>query len=463
MGRSSLSLSKKESATPQKPTVRNSAHHADSENAHALYRLQRKIGNQALRKLLNAQAKLSVNEPGDRYEQEADRVADRVMRMPDPSLQPKEEEEEPLQARPLAPTITPFVQRQSPEEEEPLQRKEEEEEPLQTKAVSPGIQREQKPGEEEPLQRSGETSRNETLDDVEASLSRSKGSGEPLGKDQRAFFEPRFGADFGSVRIHTGGEASRLNRAVSAQAFTHGNDVYFGDGKYNPGSSEGKQLLAHELTHVVQQNGSLSPSREQVKSSGGIVQVGTAGNRPFPLPAIQCLDQSLPYVGPLASYLNPINQLRRIILNGLSDPQKALLDGIFGSSLATSLIRLNPNSILAAGNCFRTTGNIINMSGTTISNSTLIHEAAHVWQSQNTFFGFGYAVSALKNMAIAQILGGDWQRAYDYRKVEKYKIPWRYWNAEQQASWIEDNKRLPSGWMLQTFLPDFGGIESTGL
>jgi hypothetical protein len=67
-------------------------------------------------------------------------------------------------------------------------------------------------------------------------------------------------------------------------------------------------------------------------------------------------------------------------------------------------------------------------------------------------------------MAIAQVLGGDWQKAYDYSKVEKYHIPWRYWNAEQQAHWIQDNRRLPSGWMLGSALPDFGGsIESTGL
>jgi hypothetical protein len=57
------------------------------------------------------------------------------------------------------------------------------------------------------------------------------------------------------------------------------------------------------------------------------------------------------------------------------------------------------------------------MPGATFSDSHLIHEAAHVWQSQNTSFGVGYDLSALKAMAIAQILGGDWQRAYDYFKT----------------------------------------------
>ncbi|MEJ2212092.1 MAG: DUF4157 domain-containing protein, partial [Anaerolineae bacterium] len=67
--------------------------------------------------------------------------------------------------------------------------------------------------------------------------------------------EPRFGADFGGVRVHTGGDAVQLTQHVQAQAFTHGQDVYFGAGKYNPGTDAGKHLLAHELTHVVQQTG----------------------------------------------------------------------------------------------------------------------------------------------------------------------------------------------------------------
>jgi len=181
-------------------------------------------------------------------------------------------------------------------------------------------------------------------------------------------------------------------------------------------------------------------------------------------PTIERLAQDLPYVGPLGSYLNPLNQAARVVLPGLSSAQKKLLDSIFGASLATSIIRLNPNSFLGTGDCYRTTGNIINMPGKTIDDYHLIHEAAHVWQSQNTGLGVGYAVSALKNMAIAQVLGGDWQKAYDYSKVEKYYIPWRYWNAEQQAHWIQDNRRLPSGWMVGSALPDFGGsIESTGL
>jgi hypothetical protein len=67
--------------------------------------------------------------------------------------------------------------------------------------------------------------------------------------------EPRFGVDFSQVRVHTDGAAVQMNRDLNAQAFAHGSNIYFGAGKYNPSSSDGKQLLAHELTHVVQQTG----------------------------------------------------------------------------------------------------------------------------------------------------------------------------------------------------------------
>jgi hypothetical protein len=92
--------------------------------------------------------------------------------------------------------------------------------------------------------------------DLESRLNASKGGGSPLSENVRGFMEPRFGADFSGVRVHTGGEAVQMNQELGAQAFTHGSDVYFGQGK-QPGNNE---LMAHELTHVVQQSG------------GGVVQ-----------------------------------------------------------------------------------------------------------------------------------------------------------------------------------------------
>ncbi len=213
------------------------------------------------------QAKLKIGQPGDKYEQEADSVADRVMAMSEPAQVQREElgeEEEELQMKPLAGTISPLVQREElPQEEEELQMKPEdnvvqreelpEEEELQMKSLDNSIQREELPEEEEDLQmkQSSPNSQLPTPNSLESQLSNSKGGGSPLSDDVRSFMEPRFGADFSGVRVHTGSDAVQMNRDVNAQAFAHGSDVYFGAGKA-PGKDA---LTAHELTHVVQQTG----------------------------------------------------------------------------------------------------------------------------------------------------------------------------------------------------------------
>ena len=79
------------------------------------------------------------------------------------------------------------------------------------------------------------------------------GGGSPLDRDTRGFMESRLGADFSDVRIHTDSKASDSARSVQAHAYTVGSDVVFQSGKYQPESDSGKRMLAHELTHVVQQ------------------------------------------------------------------------------------------------------------------------------------------------------------------------------------------------------------------
>ncbi len=250
--------------------------------------LQCVAGNHAVTRLI--QAKLTVGAAGDRYEQEADRVAEQVSNLQisnfksqTSNVQRQAEEEEEVQAKPLAATITPLVQRQAEEEEEVqtkplLQRQAEEEEEVQTK---PLLQRQAEEEEEEPLQgkliegiqRVGEEEEEEPIqgkllalravqgpgagfeasDELASRLAASRGGGSPLSNEVRAFMEPRFGADFSGVRIHMDGQAIQMNREVSAQAFTHGQDIYLGEGKTDLESGAGKKLLAHELTHVVQQ------------------------------------------------------------------------------------------------------------------------------------------------------------------------------------------------------------------
>ncbi|HEY9850979.1 MAG TPA: DUF4157 domain-containing protein [Leptolyngbyaceae cyanobacterium] len=181
------------------------------------------------------QAKLSVGAPGDNYELEADRIAAKVMAMPAPENEepiqrqtaPEETKEEELQTKPLAAGITPLVQRETAPEEP-----KEEDSPVQAKAES-----------------EGKSSNNSNL---ESQLNGSKGGGSPLPDEVRSFMEPRFGADFSGVRVHTDGAAVQMNQELGAQAFAHGSDIYYGGGK-SPGKDE---LTAHELTHVVQQKGS---------------------------------------------------------------------------------------------------------------------------------------------------------------------------------------------------------------
>lgn len=93
--------------------------------------------------------------------------------------------------------------------------------------------------------------------DLESRLQSQKGQGQSLDDKTRSQMEGSFGTDFGGVKIHTGGEATRLSNELNAQAFTHGSDIYFNEGSYNPATSAGKHLLAHELTHTVQQRDGL--------------------------------------------------------------------------------------------------------------------------------------------------------------------------------------------------------------
>lgn len=93
----------------------------------------------------------------------------------------------------------------------------------------------------------------EATPDLESHLGSPGAGGQPLSQSLRAFFEPRFGCDFGQVRVHTDTQAAESARALKARAFTVGHDLVFGPGQYAPGSGKGKRLLAHELAHTIQQ------------------------------------------------------------------------------------------------------------------------------------------------------------------------------------------------------------------
>ena len=238
------------------------------------------------------QGKLTIGQPGDKYEQEADEVAAQVVQRinepqtpstnkstiqtrpfpvenqnqqnPEtnqqffefPRFKPGETieninrsiengytpRESPLYSiqRKSATPIPEGVQRESVEE---MRRKESETSLQGSSELSGGIQRQMIEGSKPNVQA-----------DFETSLNQAKGGGSSLDKAFREKVEPEMGADFSDVKVHSGSEADKLSKEIQAKAFTTGQDIFFRQGEYEPGSRGGQELLAHELTHVVQQN-----------------------------------------------------------------------------------------------------------------------------------------------------------------------------------------------------------------
>jgi hypothetical protein len=208
---------------------------------------------QHLMKSVKVQAKLSVSDPTDDSEREADRVADEVSRALQSTIKRDElEDEELLQGKADIGRITPEeeellqgkvdITRLTPEEEELLQGKEE--------------VRRQSPEEEEEIQmQRSEDLTGTSAENIEKRISNSRGGGQPLSQDIKKPMEQAFGADFDGVKVHTDSEADALSRELNAKAFTTEKDIFFREGEYAPCSGSGQKLIAHELTHVVQQTG----------------------------------------------------------------------------------------------------------------------------------------------------------------------------------------------------------------
>ncbi len=267
------------------------------------------------------QAKLSMGKPGDKYEVEADKMADQVVNKSgkENSVQKKGEVE--LQQKPLASTITPLVQKmeasddenvqakqdkiQRMEEEETVQQKEEEEavqmkeeDEVQAKEEEEGVQMKEEEEvqakeeeeavqmkedeevqakeeeesvqkmEDEEVQAKSNNNQNAKNSSIENRLKNGSG-GQKMDANTQQEMESGFGADFNRVNIHTNSEAEQMSQDIGAQAFTHGNNIYFNKGKYDPNSKEGKHLLAHELTHTIQQKGMVQKKLQKKDAKAG--------------------------------------------------------------------------------------------------------------------------------------------------------------------------------------------------
>ena len=167
-------------------------------------RMQRTLGNRYFRSAL--QTKLEVSQPGDPYEREADQVADRILSMP-------AQAQAPAQSMPTPSARAAGTTQQSDA----------------ANAVEPHAE--------------------------EAVSSATRSSGQPLPEGMQRKFEQALGTDLSAVRVHTGTESVEASRAIHARAFALGQDIHFNQGQYNPDSSGGQRLLAHEVVHTVQQGG----------------------------------------------------------------------------------------------------------------------------------------------------------------------------------------------------------------
>jgi len=173
---------------------------------------------------------------------------------------------------------------------------------------------------------------------VASEISASQSSGKPLPTGIRAFMEPRFDADFSKVRIHTGEQAARLNRQVSAEAFTVGNQVYFGRDRFQPESNEGRELIAHELTHTIQQGAATQQVQRQVmvneRSSPQVQRLGIS----------DALDYFADHANNIPGFrmftlilgVNPINMSR--VERNTSNVVRAVIEFIPGGGLITQAL-----------------------------------------------------------------------------------------------------------------------------
>jgi hypothetical protein len=288
-----------------------------------LVRLQGVVGNQGVQRLLAQsklviQPKMNVTPAGDQYEQEADNVAKQVVQQinqpqaadvqragPEEELQMQriqragEEDELQMQRIQRAGEEDELAMKrndiQRAGEEEELQMKriqragEEDELQMQRKDIQRAgpeeelqMQRIQRAGEEDELQmqriqragpeeelqmqriqRKGFEDGGEIGSDLESTIESARSGGQAMDEGVRGKLEGAFGADFSGVRVHTDAQSDTLNHSIQAKAFTTGSDIFFSKGAYDPGSPAGQELLGHELTHVVQQNGAVQKKDEQ--------------------------------------------------------------------------------------------------------------------------------------------------------------------------------------------------------
>ena len=331
--------------------------------------------------LFGTQTKLQVGKPNDKYEKEADQVADSVVSRSNTTNQPffapadaapvQTKTNEEIREKPLAETISPLGQEQleeeemmqgqsakeeeekitgrpvGQEEEEAIQSKPEKEEDkiLQGQAEAVKEEEEIQQGETAVAEEKTKPTGNNTVVNpvMESRLSDSANKGKEIDASTRSEMEHGFGADFGNINIHDDTQAAQMNKELGSQAFTRGKDIYFNEGKYNPQSKEGKHLLAHELTHTIQQTGAV-PNHLQmtIGDNHDLTSSRFAGN--LVLEACYDDEQTL-QTGSSGPEVSLIQQA--LVDAGFPLPQFGV-DGIFGNETKSALQDFQRASSLGA-------------------------------------------------------------------------------------------------------------------
>jgi hypothetical protein len=223
------------------------------------------------------QTKLKVGEPDDKFEQEADRVADDIMQIPDSTVSGIASPGSRADGSTPAGSAPPSIQRmcsECVEEDQKLRRM------PSNMAVPPRISALTGPFESHLALQAAATSRADATatPSLEQSINRARASGMPLPPAARGFLEPRFGRDLSGVRIHADQASGEIAQGLQSRAFTVGSDIFFAPGEFELGTSNGLRVLSHELTHAVQQGavpaaGLAQPTGSRITpGAGGVIQ-----------------------------------------------------------------------------------------------------------------------------------------------------------------------------------------------
>jgi len=362
------------------------------------------------------QAKLSLNESGDKHEREAHAVANAVI-----NQSPK----------------THVVQQKSADPKK--------EKMKEIHKKDDQVNKEKEKKKVTPVQTKQEGSANTASPQVSSAIESSSGKGNPLAQKTLHEMNTSFGVHFSDVRIHNDNEAVNLNNELSAQAFTYGNDIYFNKGKYNPENKEGKFLLAHELTHVLQQGSEIQ--KKQIQRSfwgtiGGVV-TGAIGGFLVGGPAGAVAGGVLGGIAGDAA----TTHTRGLNKNETQEAQK-----VFGNSLNYGAVSVSDSSeLLQIGGYARTPGNTVFFPTGTLGRSDpayyafLIHELTHTWQTQH-----GVSVLTKIRYSLSEAnynYGGD----TGLKKAINDGKCFNDFNTEAQASILENyykiltHQILPSG------------------